>query len=154
MFRLLALLIALSLGAVSSVENLGDGICGPHGITGVSPEESPGVPVDSPTSNVTEEMFNAILDHIEELYTPVVAKAGGKLQVVRKWEDKTVNAYAQQRSGNWIITMFGGLARHRTVTPDAVRFGCLSRAGASLGRSSEKEGLAVQRGAVRLLCHE
>lgn len=69
---------------------------------------------------ITEEQFNKVMDRIELLYTPIIAKAGGTLNVVRNWEDGTVNAYATQNGTDWQIQMFGGLARHPVITEDAM----------------------------------
>tara|TARA_R110000803_G_scaffold187128_7_gene249519 strand:+ start:4437 stop:5273 length:837 start_codon:yes stop_codon:yes gene_type:complete len=68
--------------------------------------------------SVTEKEFNTVLDKLEDLYKPVFEERGKKLVVVRKWDDGTVNAYAQQSGNVWKISMFGGLARHASITAD------------------------------------
>jgi hypothetical protein len=70
------------------------------------------------SNNMTQQMFDKIIDQIEAYYKPIVAKFGGKLVVERKWSDNTVNAYAQQIGSTWKVTMFGGLARRDEMTPD------------------------------------
>lgn len=67
---------------------------------------------------VTEEKFNAILDQVEAIYAPVLEKMGAKLNMIRKWDDPTVNAYASRSGKTYNVAMFGGLARHKEVTPD------------------------------------
>jgi hypothetical protein len=68
---------------------------------------------------VTEEEFNSVLDRVTKVYTPLVRKFGGNLQIQRLWTDGTVNASANQQGSNYIIKMYGGLARHSTITKDA-----------------------------------
>ncbi|HRK09051.1 MAG TPA: hypothetical protein PLZ57_14885 [Pseudobdellovibrionaceae bacterium] len=63
-------------------------------------------------SGVTEAEFNDVLNRIEKIYAPIVRKEGGNLQVKRLWSDATVNASAQQIGSNWVLNMYGGLARH------------------------------------------
>jgi hypothetical protein len=38
--------------------------------------------------------------------------------VNRKWDDGTVNASAQRSGRTYVVNMFGGLARHPSITPD------------------------------------
>lgn len=73
---------------------------------------------DKAAAGITEAQFNAIIDRIEPMYAPIVAQAGGQLKVIRNWTDGTVNAYAEQIGTEWQVQMFGGLARHKTITED------------------------------------
>ncbi len=73
---------------------------------------------DKEAGGITEAQFNAVIDKVEGIYAPIVSEYGGKLRVVRLWKDATVNAYAQQYGTDWRVSMFGGLARHKTITPD------------------------------------
>ncbi len=86
---------------------------------GFLPKNDLNIPVDAKGINsISQEQFNSVIDQVEELYTPIVAEYGGKLKVVRKWTDGTVNAYAEQSDNIWSVSMFGGLARHKSITPD------------------------------------
>lgn len=67
---------------------------------------------------LSEEQFNAVIDKIEPLYTKVVSDMGGKLKIARKWTDGTVNANASRQGTTWLVNMYGGLARHETITED------------------------------------
>jgi hypothetical protein len=67
---------------------------------------------------IDDIQFNAIIDKAYKLYAPVVESQGGKLVFERNWDDGTVNAYADQQGDDWIVSMFGGLARHEVVTAD------------------------------------
>lgn len=86
----------------------------------IVPDNNLYIPVDSKAIyKVTETNFNIILDRLETLYKPVIEKKEAELKIIRKWDDGTVNAYAQQDKKIWKVTMFGGLARHKTITNDA-----------------------------------
>ncbi len=73
----------------------------------------------SAASGIDEKTFNAVLDEVEAFYKPVFKSKGSTLKVERKWKDGTVNAYATQNGSTWMISMFGGLARHTETTADA-----------------------------------
>jgi hypothetical protein len=76
--------------------------------------------MDNPSrvQNIDEKTFNAIIDQAQAYFTPIFAKHNAKLNVVRRWNDSTVNAYAEQQGSNWLVTMFGGLARRPEITTD------------------------------------
>jgi hypothetical protein len=96
--------------------------CTKNGSEGFLPENNFYISVeDKAAKGLSEAQFNAVIDEVEGVYSPIVAEYGGKLQVVRKWTDGTVNAYAEQEGKDWKVSMFGGLARHRTITPDGFR---------------------------------
>ncbi len=106
---ILALTLTLS-GAVLA--------CSEDGKTGFLPENNLRIPVGMKTNGgLTEAQFNTVIEKVETIYAPIVASMGGKLIVNRKWSDATVNANAT-RLGGWVVNMFGGLARHQTITPD------------------------------------
>ena len=45
---------------------------------------------------------------------------GGILLINNRWVDDRVNAIAQQSGQYWIISIFGGIARHRFITVDGL----------------------------------
>jgi hypothetical protein len=93
--------------------------CTQDGKEGFVPENDLFIPVSEKTlTGITEKQFNDVIDKIEHLYAPVVSNHGAELKVIRNWTDGTVNAYAQQIGKEWRVSMFGGLARHRTITED------------------------------------
>lgn len=93
--------------------------CSKDGKEGFLPKNNLFIPVDAKGINtITETEFNAVIDQVEGLYAPIISEYGGKLEVVRKWTDGTVNAYAEQNGNIWKVSMFGGLARHKTITAD------------------------------------
>lgn len=106
-----ALLLTLVLSGTSIA-------CTEDGKSGFLPENSLSIPVGAKLSGgITQEQFNAVIDKLEEIYAPIVSNMGGRLIIFRKWEDPTVNANAT-RLGGWIVNMYGGLARHPSITED------------------------------------
>ena len=105
------LTLSISLGALA---------CGPGGIMGVEigEENNLWIPENNMRSGVSKEEFYRVLDVMEKLYAPVVTAAGGQLVMEKKWKDGKVNASAQQKGKRWIVTMYGGLARHDVITSD------------------------------------
>lgn len=69
-------------------------------------------------SNVTEEQFNKITDAIVAMWQPLAKLHGAQLVAVKNWNDATVNAYADQKGNQWMVSMYGGLARRPEITPD------------------------------------
>ena len=93
--------------------------CDVHGVTGIVEENSMYIPVGSKSAGgLTEEQFNSIIDRVETIYNPIISGMGKNLNIERNWDDGTVNAYASQSGNNWKVAMFGGLARHETITAD------------------------------------
>jgi len=93
--------------------------CTRDGNEGFLPENKFNISVnDKAAAGLTESQFNAVITKIETMYAPLVSQYGGKLEVVRNWTDGTVNAYAEQEGNLWKVSMFGGLARHRTINED------------------------------------
>ena len=80
-----------------------------------------------------EATFHEVLDRIEELYRPIVSARGGQLRVVRNWPDGTVNAYARRLGRIYEISMFGGLARHPSITADGFALVACHEMGHHLG---------------------
>jgi hypothetical protein len=67
---------------------------------------------------LTEAQFNAVIDAVGKIYAPIIREKGGNLKVKRLWENGTVNASAQRQGKDYVVNMYGGLARHKAVTPD------------------------------------
>ncbi len=89
-------------------------------------------------SDITEEIFNQTLNRIEQIYAPIVGSLNKNLSIERDWTDGTVNAYAQQQGRIWTIHMFGGLARHSTVTQDGFALVACHEMGHHLGGLPKK----------------
>lgn len=116
---LLASAAVLTLGFVAA--NHDEHLC-----SGFLPENTMKIPVGgihpwsltTPRAGITETQFNNVIDRFERLYRDEFSQKGGRLKVQRNWSDSTVNAYANRSGSDWVVNMFGGLARHPAVTPD------------------------------------
>lgn len=134
--NLFAMILALSVATNGYA-------CSEDGSTGIVPENDMYIPVDTKglkKTGLTEEQFNAIIDKVETLYAPIVSSAGGKLSVSRAWEDGTVNAYASRSGTTWQVAMFGGLARHETITEDGFALVVCHELGHHIGGAPKKSG--------------
>jgi hypothetical protein len=116
--------------------------CDIHGRSGIVEDNDLWISVDQKenTNGMDEATFNAVLDRIEAIYTPVIRSRGKTLRVDRDWSNGTVNAFAQQTGNIWRISMFGGLARHHTVTPDGFALVACHEIGHHIGGLPKKRG--------------
>lgn len=87
---------------------------------------------------LTEQQFNDAITKVETIYAPIVSSLGGNLVVDRNWDDPTVNAYAQQMGKTWKVSMFGGLARHETITEDGMALVVCHELGHHIGGAPRK----------------
>ena len=83
--------------------------------------------------------FNAVLDEVEQFYTPVISAKGARLEVNRKWDDPTVNASANQMGNTYAINMYGGLARHPSMNKDGFTLVACHEIGHHLGGAPKIE---------------
>jgi hypothetical protein len=114
--------------------------CDISGKSGIVPENDLWIGVDNKNKNdMTEELFNSILDRVAAIYGPIIDERGKELVISRDWDNGTVNAYAQQSGSRWSIAMFGGLARHATITPDAFATVACHELGHHLGGAPKKK---------------
>jgi hypothetical protein len=90
-------------------------------------------------NNMTEEVFNTVLDRLETIYTPIIEAKKKKFVINRKWENGTVNASAQQSGRTWTINMFGGLARSPVVTADGFALVACHELGHHLGGAPKRK---------------
>ena len=118
--------------------------CSPDGKGGFLPENDLYIPAGMKGINggITEAQFNSAIDKVEAIYAPIIAGMGGKLSIQRKWTDGTVNAYASQSGKTWTVAMFGGLARHNTITEDGMSLVVCHEIGHHIGGAPKKGGSA------------
>ncbi len=113
--------------------------CTIDGEEGFVPENNLKISVNAKRlAGLSEAQFNAVIDKVETLYAPIVKEHGGNLTVVRNWTDETVNAYAQQIGSTWKVSMFGGLARHDTITEDGFSLVICHEIGHHIGGAPRK----------------
>jgi hypothetical protein len=93
--------------------------CSADGQDGFLPKNHLRIPTSAKREGgITEQQFNHVIDVVSGVYAPIISQHGGNLEVERNWTDPTVNAYAEQEGSKWSVSMFGGLARHKTITED------------------------------------
>jgi hypothetical protein len=116
--------------------------CTEDGSTGFLPENDMYIAADSKDAGgLSEAQFNAVIDKLEALYTPIVSAMGGKLSIARKWDDGTVNANASRSGSTWLVNMYGGLARHETITEDGFALVLCHEIGHQLGGAPKVAGI-------------
>lgn len=115
--------------------------CTIDGNEGLVPENDMWIAPNSKSANLTmdEARFNAIIDKVTAIYEPIISALGKNLVVERKWEDGTVNAYAQQQGNTWKVSMFGGLARHEAITEDGFALVVCHEIGHHIGGAPKKK---------------
>lgn len=113
--------------------------CTQDGREGIVPENDLKISVDAKRlGGISEETFNQMIDEAEAIYAPIISSMGGNLVIERNWTDGTVNAYAQQIGSTWKVSMFGGLARHDTITADGFSLVICHEIGHHIGGAPKK----------------
>lgn len=116
--------------------------CTEDGTEGFVPENNLKISVNAKRlGGITEEQFNNAIERVEAIYAPLVAQEGGKLVIDRAWDDGTVNAYAQRSGTTWMVNMFGGLARHETITEDGMSLVVCHEIGHHIGGAPKKTSM-------------
>lgn len=110
-----------------------------------APENDLQIPVNSflANSEMTEERFNEILDHIHKVYEPTFSALGKTFEIERLWENSANNARAKQKGNVWKIKMYGGLARHPKMTADGFALVACHEIGHHLGGAPKKTKLVI-----------
>lgn len=70
------------------------------------------------TPNVSEAMFNKIVQAGREAYAEEATSRDETLTINGNWDDSTVNANSSRMFGSVTINMFGGLARRPEISPE------------------------------------
>lgn len=92
-------------------------------------------------STITKEDFDTSIKLVKSVYEPIFKeKYEANLVIEEKWEDATVNAYAQQSGKTWKVSMFGGLARDPLVTKDGFTAVICHEIGHHVGGAPQKGG--------------
>jgi hypothetical protein len=70
-------------------------------------------------NDMTEKEFKDSIKAFEKFFGPAVDNEfNSELIVFGSWASNTVNAYAEKSSNKVMITIYGGLARHKAITND------------------------------------
>lgn len=97
------------------------------------PENSIRIPTFVEGSGVSKQEFYVTLSNFEKLYKPVVKEKGFELKVIGDWDSDTVNAYTNREGNTIFIRIFGGLARHHYMSPDALSIVACHEMGHNIG---------------------
>jgi hypothetical protein len=89
---------------------------------------------------ITQEQFDQVMDRAEAIYGPEIAARGGRLVLRRLWENPTVNASAQRSGTDYILNMYGGLARHESITQDGMALVVCHEIGHHIGGAPKYDG--------------
>jgi len=120
--------------------------------TGFAPENDSYIPVGLKSGNTMDEKdFNQIIDDVVAIYKKQVANAGGEITVLKDWATGTVNAFAcrsifkdkcptkkSEIGNNYLLKMFGGLARHPKMTKDGFAIVVCHELGHHIGGAPKK----------------
>ncbi len=108
----------------------------------ILPQNNLYIPVDSKNrTNMTKRQFKKIINRVADTYRYQFKKMGGKLVVKTKWHDGTVNAFAEKKGKRYIVTFYGGLARHKAVTADGFALVVCHEFGHHLGGAPRLQGV-------------
>ncbi|MCM2350042.1 MAG: hypothetical protein NDI69_08465 [Bacteriovoracaceae bacterium] len=93
----------------------------------------------SETNALTEKEFRDTIKNFQLTFSPEVKKKHkADLLVYGQWSSDTVNAYAERDMNAWIITLYGGMARHKQLTMDGLKLILCHELGHHLGGSPKK----------------
>lgn len=104
----------------------------------ILPENSLTIPVSEKNEGLTEAQYNKVIDKVEEVYRPIVEDNNQKLTINRLWEDPRVNAGTTKKGSEIILNMYGGYARHASLTEDGYMLVMCHELGHHLGGSPKK----------------
>lgn len=91
-------------------------------------------------TGISQVEFNQILDAVESTYAQEVKSRGGQLVIVRDWTNDFVNASAGRRGNQYVVHMFGGMARHPKMTKEGFLLVACHEMGHHLGESPTYTG--------------
>lgn len=84
---------------------------------------------------LSEAEYNAAIDKVESIYSPIVASMGKRLVIDRDWTSQSNVALAMK---NFFIIIPGGLARAEAMTQDALSLFVCHELGHSLGGAPKR----------------
>lgn len=144
--KALALVLALVSGWTLSTDVRA---CSEDGSEGFLPENELSIPVGvkAPNGGITQAQFNAIIEKVETIYSPVISAMGARLVIERLWANTKVNAFAKRDTPKvWTVQMFGGLARHSSITPDGFALVLCHEIGHHIGGAPKYRSLTTPWG--------
>lgn len=102
------------------------------------PENNLKIPISKKLNEIDELSYNEVLEKVEKVYSPIAERYGGKLNIQRMWSSEVVNAGTYKDGKEWVIRMYGGLARHQAITKDALALVVCHEIGHHIGGAPKK----------------
>lgn len=104
----------------------------------ILPENNLAIPPSDKSDGLSEIQYHQVIDKVESVYGPIINKMGKKLVMKRLWEDPRVNAGTIRKENEIIINLYGGYARHPSVTEDGYALVICHEIGHHLGGTPRK----------------
>jgi hypothetical protein len=114
--------------------------CSENGTSGVLPENKLSYPLTEKNLGLTRAEYDAVINKVETIYSPIFRYYGGDLQIHRQWQSPRVNAgtYRDESGDNWHINLYGGFARHPEITQDGPTLALCHESGHHIGGAPKK----------------
>ena len=85
-------------------------------------------------SNISKSQFFNIIARASSYYAPIIDKHHwGDLKIRGYWNSSLVNASAERKGDDWIVNIFGGLARRPEITTEGLTLVLCHELGHHLG---------------------
>lgn len=97
-------------------------------------------------SMIEEQRVQEIVDHLEELFTPVFSYHRAKLLIQINWDDPTINLYAEQTGSDWLVHIFMGYYTLAGMSEDALALSLCHELGHHLSGYPYKSSWASAEG--------
>lgn len=102
------------------------------------PENNVSIPSTVKNQGITEDEYHAVIDKVEQIYSPIIERMGYGLKINRPWEHPRVNAGTLKDGKTWIINLYGGFARHKEITQDGFALVICHEIGHHIGGAPKK----------------
>lgn len=98
------------------------------------------IPVNEKNQGLSESSYHSVIDKVEAIYGPIARSYGAELKIDRKWESDVVNAgtYRDEGGRHWHINLYGGFARHPSITEDGFALVICHELGHHIGGAPKK----------------
>lgn len=97
-------------------------------------------------AGLSQNQFNGVINRVYSAFASVVAVHGGVFTPVADWHNSKVNAFASRNENQWVVQMFGGMARRPEMTVDAFMLVMCHELGHHLGGYPFSEQWASNEG--------
>lgn len=111
------------------------------------PENDLRIPESQNFSGLTEKEFKKLIYNVVDIYQSHFKQIGERLALGSYWKSDVVNAFAKKFKGNtpkedlYLITIHGGIARHKDMTRDSLVMVVCHEVGHFIGGAPRMKGL-------------